>query len=295
MQTYLDCYPCFLRQAIEASRMARALPSQQREIVLKALDILRSLPEGLTPPAIGAQVHQVVRDITGNHDPYVVVKQEATDKALAMLHKLRQLIHDSDDSLETALRLSIAGNIMDLGPNPDYDLWEMVDKMLTQDFGINDLPFLRQRLKSADSILFLGDNAGEHVFDKLLIEELPVPVTYVVRGGAVLNDVTLEDALAVDLDDVAEVIDNGARVPGTILSQCHQQFQERFESADLILAKGMGNYETLSEVPAPIYFLLQVKCPVISRDIGTPTGSMVEKRALRVKPAFQFIPKIRYN
>lgn len=280
MQTYLDCYPCFLRQAIEASRMAKASPSQQREIVLKALDILRSLPEGLTPPAIGAQVHQVVRDITGNHDPYTEVKQEATDKALAMLHKLRQLIHDSDDPLETALRLSIAGNIMDLGPNPEYDLWEMVEKMLTQDFGINDLPFLRQRLESAASILFLGDNAGEHVFDKLLIEELPIPVTYVVRGGAVLNDVTLEDALAVGLDAVAEVIDNGARVPGTILSLCHQEFQAHFESADLILAKGMGNYETLSEIPAPIYFLLQVKCPVISRDIGTSTGSMVVKKGV---------------
>jgi len=280
MQTYVDCYPCFLRQAIEAARMANATPSQEWEIVLKALDTLGSLPKGATPPAIGTQVHQIVREITGSDDPYAEVKRKATEKALAMLPKLREILASSDDPLETAIRLSIAGNIMDFGPNPDYDLWDVIDKMLTQDFRINDLPILRHRLGSADSILFLGDNAGEHVFDKLLIEELSLPVTYVVRGGPVLNDVTLEDALAVGLDEVAEVVDNGARVPGTILSLCSQEFQERFESADLILAKGMGNYETLSEVPAPIFFLLQVKCPVIGRDLGAPVGSTVVRKGI---------------
>ncbi|MDY6866986.1 MAG: ARMT1-like domain-containing protein [Chloroflexota bacterium] len=278
MQTYIDCYPCVLRQAIEAARMANATPSQEREIVLKALDILRSLPEGLTPPAIGTQVHQVVREITGNQDPYAEVKQQATKNALSMLPRLKEILDSSDDRLETAVRLSIAGNIMDFGPNPDYDLWEVIEEMLTQDFGVNDLPILRHSLELANSILFLGDNAGEHVFDKLLIEALPIPVTYVVRGGAVLNDVTLDDALAVGIDEVAEVIDNGARVPGTILSLCNRDFQERFQSADLILAKGMGNYETLSEVPAPIFFLLKMKCPVIGRDLGAPAGSMVVKK-----------------
>jgi len=82
------------------------------------------------------------------------------------------------------------------------------------------------------------------------------------------------------LDEVAEVVENGARVPGTILSLCSQEFQERFESADLILAKGMGNYETLSEVPAPIFFLLQVKCPVIGRDLGAPVGSTVVRKGI---------------
>jgi len=280
MKTYIDCYPCILRQAVEAARMAKATPSQEHEIVLKALDILRFLPEGTTPPAIGTQVHRIVREITGIQDPYAEVKQEATVKVVSMLPKLQKIIDSSDDRLETALRLSIAGNIMDFGPNPNYDLWEIIQKALTQDIAVNDLPILRERLGTAESILFLGDNVGEHVFDKLLIKELPLPVTYVVRGDAVLNDVTLKDAQAVGLDKVAKIVDNGARVPGTILSKCSKEFRERFNDADLILAKGMGNYETLSEVKAPIFFLFQVKCPIIGLDIDAPTGSTVVKKGM---------------
>jgi uncharacterized protein with ATP-grasp and redox domains len=279
MQTYIDCYPCVLRQAIEAARMANASASQERRILLDALDILKALPEGVTPPAIGTQVHQVVREITGNQDPYAKVKREATDKALSMLPKLHQILDSREDRLEAAMRMSIAGNIMDFGPNPDFDLWEVIDDVLNQDLAINDLPELREYLGKSESILFLGDNAGEHVFDRLLIEELPLPVTYVVRGGPVLNDVSISDAIAVGLDKVAEVVDNGARVPGTILAMCCPQFQDLFRKADLILAKGMGNYETLSDLSAPVFFLFQVKCPVISRDIGVPVGSTVIKKA----------------
>jgi len=280
MQTYIDCYPCVLRQVIEAARMANASPSQARKIVQETLDILKSLPEGATPPAIGSQAHRTVREITGNQDPYAEVKREATEKALSMLPQLHKIIDSSQDHLETAIRLSIAGNIMDFGPNPDYDLWEVIEAVLHQDFAVNDLPKLYEYLGRSQSILFLGDNAGEHVFDKVLIEQLTLPVTYVVRGGPVLNDVTMADAVAIGLDQTAEVMDNGARVPGTIVSMCNPKFQERFRTADLILAKGMGNYETLSEVQAPIFFLLQVKCPIIGADIGVPVGSTVIKKGL---------------
>lgn len=279
MQTYIDCYPCVLRQAIEAARMANASPSQERKIVLETLDILKSLPEGATPPAIGSQAHRAVWEITGNQDPYAGVKREATDKALSMLPELHKIIDSAEDRLETAIRISIAGNIMDFGPNQDYDLWEVIENVLQQDFSLNDLPELREVMERADNILFLGDNAGEHVFDKVLIEELPLPVTYVVRGGPILNDVTMADADRVGMDQVAEVMENGARVPGTIISMCTPEFQERFKKAELILAKGMGNYETLSEVQAPVFFLLRVKCPVIAADVGVPVGSTVIKKA----------------
>lgn len=275
MRTYLDCYPCVLRQAIEAARMAGATPEQEKKIVWKTLDILKSMPEGETPPAIGARVHQVVRQVSGSADPYHTKKQEATEKALSMLPKLRSLLDASEDRLETAIRLSIAGNIIDFGPNKAYDLWEVVKRVLEQDFAINALPNLRKRLAAVDSVLFLGDNAGESVFDLLLIETLSKPVTYVVRGGPVLNDVTIEDARAAGIDHAADVIDNGAEVPGTILTECSPEFVERFKAADLILAKGMGNYETLSTEKAPIFFMMQVKCPVIGMDIGAPAGSIV--------------------
>jgi len=278
MEIYLDCYPCILRQAIEASRMAGATISQQKAVVLETLEILRHLPNGVTPPGIGAHVHEKVRQITGNPDPYQSVKNEATQQALTMLPKLRAMINESDDPLETAIRLSIAGNIIDFGPNPDYDLWKVVERVLSMDLSINDLPSLRNRLEKVESILYLADNAGETVFDRLLIETLTKPVTYVVRGGPVLNDATVEDAHAAGIHLVAEVIDNGAQIPGTILTECSPAFQKRFHNAGLILAKGMGNYETLSAVKAPIFFLLQVKCPIIGLDVGVPAGSTVVKR-----------------
>jgi len=134
-------------------------------------------------------------------------------------------------------------------------------------------------LEAAESILFLADNAGETVFDRILIEALSLPVTYVVRGGPVINDVTCEDAIAAGIDRVANIIDNGTRIPGTILSECSSAFQSHFNTADLILAKGMGNYETLSTTPRPVFLLLQVKCPVIAIDISAPYGSIVIKNA----------------
>ena len=280
MRTYLECYPCFLRQGIEAARMSGATQAQEKAIVTEILKMLQDIENGATPPVIGEKVHQVIREITGNQDPYKQVKGEATEKALNMLPELRSIISSSDDRLGTALRLSIAGNIIDFGPNPDYDLWEVIDQVLTQNLAIDDTEALLNRLQEVDSVLFLSDNAGETVFDRLLIEELPKPVIYAVKGGPVLNDATMADAIAAGIDRVAEVIDNGGRVPGTILPMCSKDFQETFNRAELIISKGMGNYETLSEVVAPILFLLRVKCPVIGVDVGAPKDSAVIKSGL---------------
>jgi len=255
--------------------MAGATPEQQNQVIQETLLILQSLPPGATPPEIGTQVHALVREMTGNQDPYLRVKRESTEKALALLPKLRSIVTEAADPLEAAVRISIAGNIIDFGPSPDYDLWEVVERVQQQPLAIDRMANLKAAIATAHSILYLGDNAGETVFDKVLIEMLGKPVTYVVRGGPVLNDVTLEDALEAGLDEVAEIIDNGARITGTVLSACSPAFQERFKNAELILSKGMGNYETLSTVDAPIYFLLQVKCPVIGVDLGVPNRSVV--------------------
>ena len=263
--------------------MAGATPTQQRTILLETMDILRSMPEGATPPEIGARVHRLVREITGNDDPYQTAKRVSTEKALSLLPRLRDLVSAAEDPLEAAIRVSIAGNIIDLGPNPDYDLWDVVLKVQQQPIAINDLAELKHHLQTASLVLYLGDNAGETVFDRVLIENLGKPVTYAVKGGPVLNDATREDALAAGLDQVAEIIDNGARISGTVLAECSPDFRQVFDAADLILVKGMGNYETLSTVNAPIFFLLQVKCPVIGEDIGALKGGIVIKRGLGIR------------
>jgi uncharacterized protein with ATP-grasp and redox domains len=127
-------------------------------------------------------------------------------------------------------------------------------------------------------VLYLADNAGETVFDRLLIETLDVPVIYAVKGGPILNDATQEDALAAGIGRAAEVISSGADAPGTILSRCSGEFRQLYDRSELIIAKGQANYETLSEEGARVFFLLQVKCPVIARDVGTPVGSIVLRR-----------------
>ena len=255
--------------------MAGATPEQQNRVIQETLLTLQTLPPGATPPEIGTKVHTLVRELTGNQDPYQKVKKESTEKALALLPKLRSIVAEAEDPLEAAVRISIAGNIIDFGPSPDYDLWEVVERVQHQPLAIDRMAELKAAIGAAHSILYLGDNAGETVFDRVLIEVLGKPVTYVVRGGPILNDVTLEDALEVGLDEVAEIVDNGARIPGTVPSACSPAFLERFNAAELILSKGMGNYETLSTVDAPIYFLLQVKCPVIGMDLGVPNRSVV--------------------
>lgn len=255
--------------------MAGATLEQQNQVIQETLSILQSLPLGITPPEIGAHVHALVREMTGNQDPYLKVKQESTERALALLPKLRHIVAEAADPLDAAVRISIAGNIIDFGPRSDYDLWEVVERVQRQPMAIDRMAALRADLAAAQSILYLGDNAGETVFDKVLIEVLDKPVTYVVKGGPVLNDVTFEDALEAGLDEVAEIMDNGGRNPGTLLSAGSPAFQKRFNTAELIISKGMGNYESLSTVDAPIYFLLQVKCPVIGWDLGVPNRSVV--------------------
>ena len=279
MKTYLDCYPCFLRQALSAARYAQIDEKRQLAVLRRVLEVLKSLPAGATPPEVAHQVHRMVRAESGVDDPYRQAKEESTRQALALYPQLKSLVEQADDPLDTAFRLSIAGNIIDFGAKESYDLWATVERVLRQPYAVDDRETFRAMLAQADHILYLGDNAGETVFDRLLIEQLPVPVIYAAKGGPVLNDATLADARAAGLDEVATLIDTGADAAGTILSLCSDTFRAAYEAAPLIIAKGQGNYETLSEAEPKVFCLLQVKCEVIARDLGVPVGSIVFKQA----------------
>jgi damage-control phosphatase, subfamily I len=277
MKTYLDCYPCFLRQALSATRRADASAEQQHEILREAMDQLRSLPVDATPPKMAMAIHRLVRARTNNPDPYREPKREATEQALALLPDLMEQVRTASDPLETAVRIAIAGNIIDYGVAETYELEATLERVLKQAFAIDGLAALRQSLAGADSVLYLADNAGETVFDRVLIQVIDRPVTYVVKAGPIINDATREDALAAGLASVAKIVDNGSDAPGTLLDRCSADFRRRFEQATLIVAKGQANYETLSGSQAPIFFLLQAKCTIIARDLGVPTGSIVVK------------------
>jgi len=184
-----------------------------------------------------------------------------------------------------ATRLAIAGNVIDLGAKADLkedDARTAVARSMEEPFH-GDLDAFRRAVESAERILYLGDNAGEIVFDRLLIEQLsPRPVVFAVRGVPVINDATVHDALQAGLQNLVEVIDNGSDAPGTVLADCSEEFRRRFHDADLIVSKGQGNFETLFGETAPIFFLFKVKCPVVALHTGLPVGTHVLKQFDRV-------------
>jgi uncharacterized protein with ATP-grasp and redox domains len=275
VKTYLECYPCFIRQALDAARYCGADEHLQKEILDRVLELLGSIKPGSTPPEIGNRVHRIVRAVAGNSDPYTEVKETCTREALNLFPRWQAYLRESENNLDTAIRLSVAGNIIDFGPASAYDLNRTVDRVLEQPFAIDDQEPFREKLADAERILILADNAGETVLDRLLIEALDVPVLYAVKDGPILNDATMDDAIDAGIDQVAEIISTGAATIGTILEACCDEFRTLYESSDLVLSKGQANYETLSEMGSKIFFLLQTKCPVIARDVGVPMNSIV--------------------
>ena len=277
MKTYLDCLPCFMNQALRAGRIAT-----KDEIKIKALlddvgCIIKDIPMDSTPPETGELIYQKVRKITGVEDPYKKIKESNITEALALYPTLKQVVKNSRNKLLTAIRIAIAGNVIDLGVDKEFNILEDVHKVLKQDFAIFDYEEFITQLEKAKSILYLGDNAGESVFDKILIEEMGKPVTYVVRDIPVINDVTFEDAVSSGLDELTEIISSGTTAPGTILKLCNDDFLHRFNNADMIISKGQGNYEGLSNVNRSVFFLLIAKCYVIANDLKVKENDIVLK------------------
>jgi uncharacterized protein with ATP-grasp and redox domains len=207
------------------------------------------------------------------------VKDQYNQFALQLYPELRERVGVSSDPFEAAVRLAIAGNIIDFGVNSTVEqdtVHEAILRSLTEPLDTAAVQRLRRAVEQAREILYLGDNTGEIVLDRLLIEQMPrEKVTYAVRGGPILNDALMEDAQFAGLTDLVEVIDNGADAPGTILEACSETFRRRFAQADLIIAKGQGNFESLSDTDPRIFFLLRPKCVVLARHVGCELGRLL--------------------
>ena len=282
MRHYLDCYPCFLRQTLEAARMATSDESVQRAVLREVAGILAGLPPETTPIEMGWRIHSAIRARTGSVDPYAQVKDESNRTALALYPRLKSYVESAEDRLHAAAVVAAIGNVIDYGANPGFDLERSLKEGMSRGLSESDLPGLARRLGEVDRVLYLGDNAGEIVFDRILVEEMAsrgVAVTFAVRGAPILNDATLEDARAVGMDRVAHVVSSGVVGPGVILSQGNPEFLDLYARAELILSKGQGNYEGLSGEEGPIFFLLMAKCPVVARDLGVEVGSLVLRRS----------------
>ncbi|MCD6169883.1 MAG: DUF89 family protein [Candidatus Latescibacteria bacterium] len=277
MRTYLDCIPCFFDQALRAGRIATGDENKLRNLLNEIGAMLRYIPLESSPPETAMLIYEKVREITGEFDPYKQIKKESTKKALALYSALKNEVERSNDKLLTAIRIAIAGNVIDFGVNRDFDIEEEIDEALKRDFAIFDYDKFRDCLDKTDKILYIGDNAGESVFDRILIEEMKKPVIYVVRKIPVINDVTFEDATEAGIDKVASILSSGTSAPGTVLRTCSTQFKRVYKDSKFIISKGQGNYEGLSDEKNPIFFLLKVKCWVIANDIGVNEGDIVLK------------------
>jgi hypothetical protein len=257
-------------------------PAVHERIVREVLRWTGEMDLDELPAVLGQRIHRRLREISGVEDPYRAAKDHWNRMALCLLPELKAEIKAASDRLVMAVRLAIAGNVIDMGVNgnvTESDVRQSVSQALAEPFTGEQNGF-RQAVAEARCILYLADNAGEIVFDRLLIEQLlPARVTLAVRGAPVINDATMVDARAVGLHEIVEIIDNGSDAPGTVLEDCSQDFVRRFTEADLILAKGQGNFETLSDDPRNIFFLFKVKCPVIAARVGLPLGTHVLTRS----------------
>ena len=279
MKTHLECLPCFCRQALEAVRFVTDDIEVQERTLRLVLEKASKMDLRVTPPEMGSYIHHLIREITGSADPYRRIKERFNEAALGLYPALEEKVRQAPDPLEAAVRLAIAGNVIDFAVTTELTeshVEEVIEKAMTAPLVGSGMPTFRRVVQEAGQILYLADNAGEIVFDRLLVEQLPRErVAFAVKARPIINDATLEDARVAGLTEIVEVIDNGADDPGTILSNCSDEFRRRFEEADLVISKGQGNYETLSEAPGNVFFLLMAKCPVIAGDIGCRVGDLV--------------------
>ncbi|MBN1786624.1 MAG: DUF89 family protein [Candidatus Methanofastidiosa archaeon] len=276
----LECIPCFQRQAINAARMATDDPREQAKVLKRVVTALLEEPWDQNPPLLAQRVHGIVREELGP-DPYSKAKRESNDMALAAYTLMKDMVSRSSDPLQAAVRIAIAGNVIDFGPADSFDFEGALEGCLFSDMPIDQCDAFKERCRDSSRILYILDNAGEIVCDRILIESIvdaygEKEITLAVKGGYILNDATNEDVEYVGLDKLPYIdvvkVSNGERYTGIPReSDCFRALMDTF---DMIISKGQGNYEMLSHYE-DIYFLLKAKCGLIARDLGVPVGSMV--------------------
>ncbi|MDK2791099.1 MAG: damage-control phosphatase, subfamily [Methanothermococcus sp.] len=269
-----ECAICITRQVVDA---AREITDDEREQLMLIKSCLNKIEEeyheDAVPAWMGTAVHRYLKNISKNEDPYRKLKDSANKLALKYLDKIMEKVDIEDDleRLKMKVLVSIAGNVIDFGPySTGIDIEEKIKSTLEGELKIDHSKELLEDLKKSKKVFYITDNAGEIVFDKPLIEEIKkyCDVVIAVKGKPILNDATLEDAKVAGLDKVAKVITSGTDVIGTRFEECSEEFLKEFESSDIVIAKGMGNYESLTEyegkIKQPIYYIFKAKCRPIA-------------------------------
>jgi len=294
------CHPCAEKQSLRVLDVALSHPDCpaftedelkriREDLVLDVREHLKTKPADTSPAELSFDAIMAVYHLTGLDDPYSELKKRSNEEAMEHLPHMREWIKESDHPIDTAARMAVAGNIIDLGIRKDYDIEESVRHILEEGFAIDFLDEFVQDLREKEArgehprVFYICDNAGEIAFDRLFLETLveQFPQTSfiaAVNGGPILNDATMEDAEFVGLPEVVPVIDNGYGLLGTILSEVSPEFRKAFDEADWVISKGQANYETLDGVSDKVVFLLKAKCEPIAEHVGVTLFQGVFKR-----------------
>ncbi|MBN2352449.1 MAG: DUF89 family protein [Spirochaetales bacterium] len=291
MKTYRECVPCFVLQAREACRLLGLNDEKTREIDEAARMLLGGIDRSTPPPMTSRRLCALVAGKSGRRDPYRELKRESNEAALAAYPRVKEMVAGAAHPLRAAVIAAGAGNIIDFGALRRLNLADGIDAVFRRveaaseaRDGISfEFDSFEKAIGSARRLLYLLDNAGEAVFDRVLIEELKtsypgLEMTFAVRGAPVINDCLEEDAVACGLGALGTIVSNGSDAPGTVLPLCSADFRGVWEKSDLVIGKGQGNYESLSGVPKNVFFLLIVKCRVVARHIGARVRDIVLKR-----------------
>lgn len=279
-----ECMICQLKSIQRHLKTVDITETEKLDIIQSFLSYLGSVDRKVSNPEMAAELNRLIAAHHPEKSIYQKEKQEFNRFMLAQYDKHDQLIRSSENPLKTAVKLAIAGNIIDFGPNHTFSVEETIHRVLNADLTIDDFDLLETELKKAKRILYLGDNAGEIVMDKLCIKTINKPsLQFVTRGFPVLNDVVKEDAEQVKMDEVCQIINNGTDIPSTVLNQCSKSFNEAFDQADVIISKGQGNLEgLLYQRNRNIFFLFTVKCDAIANLTNTKKGDFVLMHASKL-------------
>ncbi len=282
------CIPCIVNQSYRAAAyFSNGDKSLELKIVKDVCKEVEVVNENYTAPHFSIKMQSIIERNLGISNPFEKQKQENIAKAKKVLPLITEYVEKSTDKFEAATRTAIAGNIIDIGANPDFNISTEIANLGAKNIDLSQLPRFRDAVKSAKLILYVADNFEEALFDKFFLKELASKrVVFAVRSYPILNDITLADAIELGIDEECEVIESGSKIAGTDLSQCSNKFIEVFNEADIVIAKGQGNYETLLNEARDIYFMFKVKCNGIAQRSGFPIG----KGVLLYKPKFKESP-----
>ena len=261
------------------------IPETQQEVILRQLlHYLSGVDYDQSPPMMGRTLQRMIRESLQNPDPYHQIKQHYNQMMMDLYSSFKEIVERSEDPFDAAMRMAIAGNVIDFGAKYQFDIMDSINRVKEHELAIDDSRFLRDDLEHAQTLLYIGDNCGEIVLDKLFLETIDISQKYfVVRESPVINDITPEDAKMTGMDKIATILTTGDNSPGAVWESASKDFRDHFNNADVIISKGQGNLEGLIDVPHNhVYFLLVTKCDLIGEKIGTRNGDFVVKKGTAI-------------